>query len=178
MAEEMEEPQIKHIAPADLSEGLLGKPLLDLNNASAQELSWLAPEGLTHLVAQAFLACRIGDADAFLLAFDQSARYDSPNFLWFQSRYERFVYVDRIVVAKPMRGRGYARYLYQDLFERASQVGHERVVCEINAVPPNPASDAFHRALGFHQVGMAAVHHGTKTVRYFSYDLSAQLTLK
>jgi hypothetical protein len=29
-----------------------------------------------------------------------SARYDSPNYLWFRNRYQRFVYVDRIVVAR------------------------------------------------------------------------------
>jgi hypothetical protein len=38
------------------------------------------------------------------LAFDQHARYDSPNFLWFGARYPRFVYVDRIVVAASARG--------------------------------------------------------------------------
>ena len=65
---------------------LLAKTLLALNNAHAQELSWLEPERLQHLVEQAFLTRRIGDLDAFLLAFDQDARYDSPNFLWFGSR--------------------------------------------------------------------------------------------
>ena len=48
----------------------------------------------------------MGSLDAFLLAFDQSAQYDSPNFLWFRSRYPRFVYVDRIVVVSSARGRG------------------------------------------------------------------------
>jgi uncharacterized protein len=64
----------------------LAKTLLALNNAHAQELSWLEPERLAHLVEQAFFARRIGNLDAFLLAFDQDAHYDSPNFLWFCSR--------------------------------------------------------------------------------------------
>lgn len=162
------------INAGDLSEGLLGKSLLDLNNASAQELSWLEPEGLANLLAQAFLATRIGHVDAFLLAFDQSARYDSPNFLWFKSRYERFVYVDRVVVAAPARGRGFARDLYHDLFEYASHAGHQHVVCEVNVEPPNPASDAFHTALGFSKVGTAAINNGSKTVNYLSCDLSAR----
>ena len=73
--------------------------MLALNNAHARELSWLEPERLRTLIERAFLASRIGNIEAFLLAFDQDADYDSPNFLWFKSRYRRFVYVDRIAVA-------------------------------------------------------------------------------
>jgi uncharacterized protein len=146
--------------------------LLALNNTHARELSWLEPERFVHLLREAFLARRIGHADALLLAFNQDADYDSPNFLWFRSRYSRFVYVDRIVVAPPARGRGHARRLYSYLFRHASLAGHERVVCEINSDPPNPVSDAFHAALGFVEVGSAAIHHGSKMVRYFSRELN------
>ncbi len=144
----------------------LAVALLALNNAHAQELSWLEPARLQHLVAQAFLARRIRNIDAFLLAFDQHADYDSPNFLWFRARYPRFIYVDRIVVAESARGSGCARRLYQDLFEHSEKAGHARVVCEVNSRPPNPASDAFHAALGFIEVGTASIHEGRKTVRY------------
>lgn len=144
----------------------LADALLALNNEHAQELSWLTSERLTHLVRQAFFARRIDHADAFLFAFDQAADYDSPNFLWFRDRYPRFVYVDRIVVAASARGRGLARLLYRELFEQASRAGHIQIVCEVNSEPPNPASDAFHAALGFVEVGSAAIHGGAKTVRY------------
>jgi predicted GNAT superfamily acetyltransferase len=147
--------------------------LLALNNAHALELSWLEPDRLAHLVAEAFLAKGIGEADAFLLAFDQDADYDSPNFLWFRARYPRFVYVDRIVVAGHARGRGLARRLYLDLFEQALRAGHERVVCEVNAIPPNPASDAFHADLGFVEVGSGEIHGGSKTVSYLARPLAA-----
>ena len=168
----MRDQALQSIAPADISNGnALAKTLLALNNAHAQELSWLEPERLQHLVSQAFLARRIGDLDAFLLAFDQDADYDSPNFLWFRERYPRFVYVDRVVVAASARGRGHARRLYRDLFEQASKAGHACVVCEVNISPPNPASDAFHAALGFVEVGSASVHAGSKTVRYLSRGL-------
>jgi len=99
-----------------------------------------------------------------------AARY-SPNFLWFGARYPRFVYVDRIVVASSARGRGCARRLYRDLFQHAAEAGHERVVCEVNSNPPNPASDAFHAALGFVEVGTASVYDGSRTVRYLSHAL-------
>ena len=162
-----------NVTAAALTESeTLSSTLLGLNNAHAVELSWLEPGRLRHLVAAAFLAKRIGEVDAFLLTFDQDADYDSPNFLWFRSRYPRFVYVDRIVVAARARGRGLARRLYLDLFDHALGAGHERIVCEVNASPPNPASDAFHAGLGFTEVGTAAMHGGRKIVSYLARQLA------
>ncbi len=106
------------------------------------------------------------------MAFDQSADYDSPNYLWFHERYPRFVYVDRIVVDPALRKRGIANRLYEDLFRAARNAGHDRVVCEVNSDPPNPASDSFHEALGFTEVGHAAIHGGAKTVRYLARSLA------
>ena len=170
----MSDQKSQPVTPAEISpDTLLGAALLGLNNEHAQELSWLEPARLQHLVGQSFLARRIGSLDAFLLAFDQDARYDSPNFLWFRARYPRFVYVDRIVVASSARGRGHARALYDDLFEHAVATGHARVVCEVNTQPPNPGSDAFHAALGFVEVGTASVYDGSRTVRYLSRALPA-----
>ncbi len=146
--------------------------LLALNNAHATELSWLEPARLAQLIDRAFFVHALGDAEAFLLAFDQAADYDSPNFLWFRDRYPRFVYVDRIVVAPAARGRGHARRLYDALFEAARHAGHERIVCEVNTEPPNPASDAFHAALGFVEIGAAAIHGGAKRVRYLERRLA------
>jgi predicted GNAT superfamily acetyltransferase len=167
------ETAIQPINAADVSPGSsLSAALLALNNAHAQELSWLEPERLQHLVQEALYVRCIGDLDAFLIAFDQDAQYDSPNFLWFRERYPRFVYIDRIVTAAQARGRGLAQQLYFDLFEQAAGAGHERVVCEINLSPPNPGSDAFHAALGFTEVGSAAIHGGAKTVRYLARPLA------
>jgi predicted GNAT superfamily acetyltransferase len=169
----MDDQEIHSVAAADVSQAQpLGRALLALNNAHARELSWLEPARLEYLVSVALLARRTGELDAFLLAFDQDARYDSPNFLWFRARYPRFIYVDRIVVAASARGRGRARRLYDDLFEHAVRIGHDRVVCEVNQNPPNPASDAFHAALGFVEVGIASVYDGSRTVRYLSRDLT------
>jgi predicted GNAT superfamily acetyltransferase len=154
-------PPIEPIAPPD------EPAVLALNNAHAAELSWLDAPRLSHLVSEAFLARRIGDLEAFMLAFDQDAGYDSPNFQWFCERYPRFVYVDRIAVDERARGRGHARRLYELLFDETARAGHAVVTCEVNSDPPNPASDAFHAALGFREVGEARIDGGAKTVRYF-----------
>lgn len=165
-------PALEPVTAADLAASpALAAKLLALNNAHAVELSWLEPDRLSHLIAQAFLARRIGTADALLLVFDQDADYDSPNFLWFRNRFQRFAYVDRIVVAGHARGLGHARRLYRDLFEQARRAGYPRVVCEVNSEPPNPQSDAFHESLGFRPVGSGSIHGGEKTVRYLARPL-------
>jgi predicted GNAT superfamily acetyltransferase len=168
----MSDQELQPVTAAEARPGTwLGAAMLALNNDHAQELSWLEPARLQYLVEQSFLARRIGNLEAFLLAFDQDAHYDSPNFLWFRARYPRFVYVDRIVVASTARGRGHARRLYEELFRHAAEAGHAGVVCEVNTQPPNPASDAFHAALGFVEVGSASVYDGSRTVRYLSKAL-------
>lgn len=144
--------------------------LLALNNAHAVETSRLDAERLTQLLTQAFYAANIDRDAALLIAVDQSAAYDSPNFLWFQARLPRFIYVDRIIVSQRARGQGLARLLYSDLFAAARRAGHSHVVCEVNVDPPNPASDAFHAALGFTELGRTLLANG-KTVRYLTRSL-------
>ena len=145
--------------------------LLALNNAHAVELSHLAPGRMADLIGQAFLTLTLGEELALLISFDQAADYDSPNFLWFRGRFDRFVYVDRVVVSPVARGRGYGRRLYEALFQRARAAAHDRIVCEINTDPPNHASDVFHEGLGFVEVGASVIHGGAKSVRYMERRL-------
>jgi len=137
--------------------------VLALNNAHAVETSVLDAGTLRRMIATAHVAVAVG-ADAFLIAFDESANYDSANFTWFRDRHARFVYVDRIVVSPAARGRGLARRLYAHLFDTARASGRDLIACEVNVTPPNLASDAFHAAMGFQEVGRA--DRGPKTVRY------------
>ncbi len=140
-------------------------PLLALNNAHASELSLLTAGRLRELVDMAWLALAARDNAAMLLAFAADAAYDNPNFRWFRERHAGFVYVDRVVVAAHARGRGLARALYDAALARAAVDGHAHFCCEVNLDPPNPASDAFHAALGFATVGQATLASG-KVVRY------------
>ncbi|NDW06717.1 GNAT family N-acetyltransferase [Jiella pacifica] len=145
--------------------------LLALNNDHAAELSLLDAASFERLLGNAFLARQSTGADAFVVAFDETGDYDSPNFLWFKKRYERFLYIDRVVVAPAARGRGLARALYDSVFAAADSAGIGRVVCEINIDPPNPASLRFHETLGFRQVGGATLYPSGKTVGYHERTL-------
>ena len=140
--------------------------LLSVNNASATETSLLTKERFDHLINLARVATYIQPDAAFLLAFEQSAAYDGGHFLWFRSRFEKFLYIDRVVVAEAYRRHGLGRALYADLFRRARELGHATIVCEVNLRPPNPTSDKFHAAHGFADVGQATFDAGAKTVRY------------
>jgi predicted GNAT superfamily acetyltransferase len=146
--------------------------ILALNQAQVVETSSLNPEQLHALLGQAFhVGLAASGRDAFLVALDQDAISASPNFQWFKSRYRRFVYIDRVIVAPKMRGRGLARKLYEDLFAAAAHAGQQLIGCEVNVEPPNPASDAFHEALGFSEIGRGALAGGQKIVRYLMKEL-------
>lgn len=144
--------------------------VLDLNETNVVMLAPMSADELREMTANAFAAFVADGDEGFVIAFDQDAAYDSPNFLWFRDRYERFVYVDRIVIGEAARGKGLGRAFYEALFERARAAGHSMVTCEINREPPNPGSDAFHEKLGFVIVGDGEPSPG-KLVRYLARTL-------
>jgi predicted GNAT superfamily acetyltransferase len=158
--------EFEELGPASL------EAALSLNNAHAQETSLLDESSLGVLLDIAFYARGLDrGTTALLIALDHNAPYDNPNFNWFKQRLDDFVYIDRIIVADCARGRGIARRFYRDLFAAAERAGHTRVVCEVNMAPPNHASDAFHAAMGFVEIGQATIHEGLKIVRYFEKAL-------
>jgi predicted GNAT superfamily acetyltransferase len=158
-------------AICDLS-SLDATAVLLLNNANAKETSTLDDAGLKTLLDMAFYARGMDrGATAFLIALEHGAAYENPNFTWFKASRDSFVYIDRVIVSISARGQGIARALYEDLLAAAKRGGHDRVVCEVNIEPPNPASEAFHASMGFDAVGQATIHNAMKTVRYFEKKL-------
>lgn len=74
--------------------------LLHVNNASATETSPLSRERFDQLIAAAQIALSVTPAAAFLLAFEQSDNDDGGHFLWFRRRFDKFLYIDRVVVSE------------------------------------------------------------------------------
>ena len=105
----------------------------------------------------------------FLIALRESTPYQNINYAWFASRYEKYFYVDRIVVSKNYSGMKVGSSLYSRLMSYASDAGINRVVCEFNIDPPNLASRAFHEKLGFNEVGRQYVS-GEKYVSMQMYE--------
>ena len=147
--------------------------ILALNDAALPHVNRISEADLAILAAQSFYF-RIVRQDeqlaAFLLAFSQDASYDSPNFLWFQRRYPRFVYIDRIVVAPSCHRLGIGTGFYSDL-ERLARASAPALTCEVNLDPPNPGSLAFHERFGFSEVGRQHTDAGAKWVCLMSKPL-------
>jgi predicted GNAT superfamily acetyltransferase len=146
--------------------------LLALNNAHALELSFATEEQFQKLLSQAAFVRAGVDGLCLLVGFNEGSSYDNPNFRWLKERFQSFNYIDRVVVAKDARGRGLARALYEAFEADARTAGRSHLVCEINAVPPNPVSDKLHRSLGFEPVGEQVLEGTGKTVRYWAKTLA------
>ena len=161
-------------ALASAPESVLAE-VLALNEAVEDRTAPLDPARLSTLIARAsFAEARLdpeGRVAGFLLGFDQDAIHDSPNFRWFTEHVDGFAYVDRVVVAPWAQGRGVARDLYAAYAAEARDRGLDRMTCEINRVPPNPESDAFHAALGFEELAQAIPLPG-RMVRYLGRPLA------
>ncbi len=138
--------------------------VLALNNAYAAQVNELTTETLEALVALAAHARVEESGRAFLIALSEATPPHGPNHGWFAARYPAFLYIDRVVVAAAAQGRGIARRLYEDL--AATAVGRP-LCCEVNVVPANPGSLAFHERLGFVACGEADDPRNGKRVRYF-----------
>jgi uncharacterized protein len=146
--------------------------LLELNLASVRELSELDEPRLQWILSLAHRALAVEaerELVAFALAIAPGTGYDSANYRWFGARFERYLYLDRVVVAARLRRQGIATLLYDALEAAAARFG--RMVCEVNVSPPNPASVAFHSARGYVEIGRLS--HDGKVVALLSRELTS-----
>ncbi len=142
--------------------------ILSLNNANTPHVNALARERLEELIAMSDVDLAAiddhGAVQGFALVFRPGRNYDSLNYRWFESRFEQFVYLDRIVVLPNARRMGVGRSLYGAVFQAAKTARAERVCCEVNLEPPNPGSILFHEQLGFQGIGEQSTEEGQKRV--------------
>jgi predicted GNAT superfamily acetyltransferase len=93
-----------------------------------------------------------GVVTGFLIALSHAAPHDSPNFLWFRERYERFLYIDRIVIARPRRGGGRGRAFYADV-QSFAELRWPLLCCEVFLQTGNDPALLFHGGFGFREAG-------------------------
>lgn len=102
-----------------------------------------------------------GHLAGFLIALGPKIDYDSPNYLWFQSHYVDFVYIDRIVIASAYRRHGLGRIFYADV-QSYSELRSPFLACEIFLEPRDDASVLFHGTYGFREMGQQSVAGGRR----------------
>ncbi len=93
-----------------------------------------------------------GALAGFVVTFAPGSPYDSENYRWFAERHTRgFYYLDRIALHERLRRQGLGTFVYDELERVAAR--HGRLALEVNLVPRNDASLAFHAARGYVEVG-------------------------
>lgn len=148
--------------------------LYRINQAGTPGVSSETRNTLAHWVAlgKGFVAeGEEGDVLGFItLIAPGTMAYPSANLRWFEARGGSVIYVDRIAIAPEARGLGVGRMLYEAAFEDCTGT-YARIGCEVNRVPPNPVSLAFHKKLGFQPVGDQSFVPGEKEVIYLERAL-------
>jgi predicted GNAT superfamily acetyltransferase len=147
--------------------------LLELNQASVNELSALDEARLELVLSLAHRSLVVesdGEVAGFAIAMAPGVPYDSDNYRWFSKSFQEFLYLDRVAVAESMRRRGIGAQLYDAMESAAQPFG--RMVCEVNVVPRNDASLAFHASRGYREIGRLE-HNPQKAVALMSKELFA-----
>lgn len=99
---------------------------------------------------------------AFLIALREGVPdYNSENYRWFSKQYEKFLYVDRIVIDRGFRQNGIGRALYHYVKQYAENTEVPFITAEIDIEPYNEASLKFHSKMGFREVGTQYVRNGS-----------------
>jgi uncharacterized protein len=128
--------------------------VLAINHAHVELLAPMDEDRWTRLreLADRFDVVEVdGGFAGFVVTFAPGAAYDSENYRWFSARYERFRYLDRVVLDPSVRRRGVGSAVYDELEAVATAYG--RMLLEVNVEPPNEPSLAFHARRGYAEVG-------------------------
>ena len=139
--------------------------VLEINQANTPEVGSVDADRLAFLYDESAIALAASagpEVLGFVLVLPPGSTYDSVNYRWFADRGDDVMYLDRVAIDAGHRGRGLGRALYTSVFDRIA--GHHtsmtRLGLEVNVEPPNPSSMAFHRRLGFTEVGQQATPYG------------------
>jgi predicted GNAT superfamily acetyltransferase len=147
--------------------------VLALNNAAGATILPLDSVGVRKFFNEAAYF-RVAEADdhlaGFLIGLRENADYGSDNFLWFREHFAQFLYIDRIVIARPYRGLGLGRIFYADITSFA-EVRVPLLACEVFLEPRDDVAVLFHGTYGFREVGQQNMANVARRVSLLAKDL-------
>jgi predicted GNAT superfamily acetyltransferase len=142
-------PRLRPVTDADRD------AVLALNQQNVQALAPMDHDRLVQLLglADRFDVVHVdGEVAGFVVTFAPGTSYDSENYRWFTERHDdRFYYLDRIVLGHRFRRRGLGGLVYDAVEQVAAP--YDRLTLEVNLLPRNDVSLAFHERRGFVEVG-------------------------
>ncbi len=150
---------VRALRPEDLGR------VLEINQANTPEVGAIDADRLEFLFDESTiaLAAEVGaELVGFALVLPPGSTYDSVNYRWFADRGDDVMYLDRVAIDARHRRLGLGRALYMSVFARipTQHMDMTRLGLEVNVEPPNPGSMAFHRGLGFTEVGRQETPYG------------------
>jgi len=141
-------PDLRPLRPTDVADVLI------LNEENVTALAPMDEARLHQLraIADRFDVLEVdGSFAGFVITFVSGVDYDSENYRWFSDRRDRFYYLDRIVLHEGFRRRGLGGFVYDEVERVAAPYG--RLDLEVNLIPRNDGSLAFHARRGYVEVG-------------------------
>jgi len=88
----------------------------------------------------------------FIFLMREGTTYQSENYKFISSKYDHFLYVDRIAIQSNYRRQGLAKKIYNKVIEDGKKLEFD-ILCEVNTRPRNDISLAFHKKMGFKEIG-------------------------
>ena len=149
--------------------------ILKINEHFVHWLSPLDMDELHYVLSKARYARQINNGRGVLIGYGHNADYpyypEHENMNWLSQRFDRYFYIDRIIIDENVSGHGLGRRLYEDLEKFARATGYPRLTCEVNTLPDNPGSHRFHERMGFRACGDQIFEPNIKAVRYYEKPL-------
>jgi len=147
--------------------------ILHLNQQALPAVSSVTLKEMQHFlhIVDYFKTLKVNNNIAgFLIALTPGKNYNSINYKWFENKYEKFMYIDRIVIAPSYQNNGFGTALYNDL-SNFSKTNISNITCEVNIMPPNKESMLFHTKYGFKQIGTQFTDSGKKEVSFMKLSI-------
>lgn len=160
---------IRNVSEDDLDAALaLNESVVPhVNSIDIGKMAWFARHADYFRVADSN-----GSMVAMLVGFLPGSSYDSSFYRWYCDRYPSFAYIDRVAVSPAVRRSGLAAKLYDD-FGRTFAASVPMLACEVNIIPANPISMAFHQRMGFFQLQRAVIDPGHREVARLAKSIQA-----